>query len=163
MINVRTIEPEDCPACLEIYNWYIENTTYTLEFDSLTEAQFLERIEQISSSYPYIVCEEDGRVLGYSYLDPFGVRKGYRYTCDLAIYVDRNCRKKGVGKALMEEILRRGREQGLRDVIAVITDENENSLAFHRHMGFKEAGRLNGVADKFGRRFGVVYMQKTIA
>lgn len=158
----RPIEAGDYARCLEIYNWYIQNSTATLEFDPLSLVQFSERIERIRQNYPYIVCEDEGIVIGYSYLDPFGVRKGYRYTCDLAIYVDRDQRRKGVGRMLMDAVLAAGKAQGLRDVIAVITDENETSLAFHARMGFHEAGHMNGIADKFGRRFGVVYMQRTL-
>jgi len=158
----RPVEERDYARCLEIYNWYIQNSTATLEFDPLTLEQFAARIERIRQGYPYYVCEDDGAVIGYCYLDPFGVRKGYRYTCDLAIYVDRSRRKTGAGRILLDTVLAAGKAQGLRDVIAVITDENEASLAFHTRMGFREAGHMVGVADKFGRRFGVVYMQKTL-
>ena len=159
---VRNIEKKDISSCLEIYNWYIENTTYTLEFDALTFEQFAERVETISSSFPYVVCEDEGRVIGYSYLDPFGSRSAYRYTCDLAIYVSRFEKGRGVGRLLMDRIISEAVDRGIRDVIAVITDENSNSIAFHEHMGFVPAGRFEGVADKFGRRFGVVYMQRKI-
>lgn len=161
-MNIRDVRESDCSRCLEIYNYYIENSCYTLEFDPLTEDQFLERIRTISAKFPYIVCEDEGRVVGYAYIDPFGPRKGYRFTTDVAIYADKDCRRKGVGEALMTEIFRRAAILGIRDIISVVTAENPASLAFHAKMGFKRVALLEGVADKFGKRFDVIYMQKRI-
>ncbi len=159
---IRDIEKRDYQRCMEIYNWYIQNTPYTLENEAHTVESFSERVERIKTRYPYIVCEDEGRVMGYAYLDPFGTRWGYRYTADLAIYVDKNFTGRGMGSILMEELLSRAEKSEIRDVIAVVTEENPGSIAFHEKMGFTIEGRFKGIADKFGRRFGVVYMQKNI-
>lgn len=159
---IRDISEKDYQAVLDIYNYYVLNTTYTLEYDALTLKDFSARIESIRSSYPYLVCEDGNGISGYAYLDPFGVRKGYMYTCDVAIYVARDKTGQGIGRLLMSELCSRAKAQGIRDIIAAITDENLPSLAFHESQGFVRAGVFPGVADKFSRRFGVVYMQKTI-
>ena len=160
-MQVRPIEEKDIRSCLDIYNYYIENTRFTFEIEPLTEAQFYDRVKRFSSRYPYIVCEKEGKVIGYAYLDPFGERYGYRYTADLAIYVDKDCRGSGAGKALVDEIVRLALEQtDIRDIIAVVTDENEASLRFHERNGFIEEGHLYKVGDKFGKRIGVVHMHR---
>lgn len=164
-MTVRSINKNsgDVARCCEIYNYYIENSVYTLEFDCLSAEAFGERVERISRDYPYIVAEDDdGNVVGYAYLHEISERRGYMYTCDLSIYVDKDFRGKGIGGALMNEVLHRGAEQGIRDAIAVITGENKPSLAFHGRMGFETVGILKNVAEKHGRRFDVVYMQKNI-
>ena len=159
---IRDIEKKDYERVLEIYNWYILNSPYTLENEPHTLEGFSARIDSIREKFPYIVCEDEGRVIGYAYLDPFGPRWGYRFTSDLAIYVDKDSLSCGAGRMLMEGLLSRADEMEIRDVIAVVTDENPGSIAFHEKMGFEIQGRFKGIADKFGRRFGVAYMQKTI-
>lgn len=159
---VREIEKSDVADCCEIYNYYIVNTTNTLENETLTVDKFWKRVVKIKERYPYIVCADNNRVVGYAYLSPLNERFGYRYTCDVSIYVDVSHRGSGVGKALMKEILSLGEKINICEVIAVITDENENSKAFHSKMGFKTVGVLENVANKHGRTFNVVYMQKKI-
>lgn len=159
---IRDIEKKDYERVLEIYDWYVLNSPYTLENEPHTLEGFSARIDSIREKYPYIICEDEGRVIGYAYLDPFGPRWGYRFTCDLAIYVDKDRLSCGAGRMLMEELLSHADEMEIRDVIAVVTEENPGSIAFHEKMGFEIQGRFTGIADKFGRRFGVVYMQKTI-
>lgn len=159
---VRDITGKDYQSVLDIYNFYILNTPYTLEYDPLSIEEFSARIESIRAGFPYLVCQDGEEIIGYAYLDPFGERKGYMYTCDLAIYVDKDKLHQGAGRLLMDNLCEKAKEQGILDVIAVITDENLPSLAFHESMGFVRAGAFPGVAYKFGKRFGVVYMQKKL-
>lgn len=60
---IRNIKKEDIRRCVEIYNYYIINSTATFEEQPLTEAQFAERVKRISADYPYLVAEEDGKVV----------------------------------------------------------------------------------------------------
>lgn len=82
---IRNIKKEDIRRCVEIYNYYIINSTATFEEQPLTEAQFAERVKRISADYPYLVAEEDGKVVGYAYLDKYNERSAYRFTADLSI------------------------------------------------------------------------------
>ena len=77
---IRNIKKEDIRRCVEIYNYYIINSTATFEEQPLTEAQFAERVKRISADYPYLVAEEDGKVVGYAYLDKYNERSAYRFT-----------------------------------------------------------------------------------
>lgn len=100
-----------------------------------------------------------GQIAGYAYLDLFGVRKGYRYTCDLSIYLDAARRGRGAGTLLYREIKRRARALGLRDVIS---GGERRERRFPRGDGLPVCRPAPRVAEKFGRRFGVFYMQKTL-
>lgn len=162
-MTVRDIMPGDIGACLEIYNHYIENTVFTLELEPLGFEDFSARVGEISRRFPYLVCEAEGVIAGYAYLSLFRPRAGYRFTRDLAIYVRHDLRHTGAGRLLMEELISRASaDSDVRDIIATITTENTVSIAFHEKMGFRMAGRLEGVAEKFGKRLGVVFMQKTL-
>ncbi len=80
---IRELRNEDINKCLEIYNYYIEYTCYTLEEEKLTLSQFEERCYRISSKFPYIVMEDDNKgIVGYAYLDIFHERSAYRKTVD---------------------------------------------------------------------------------
>ena len=103
---IRNIKEEDIRRCVEIYNYYIINSTATFEEQPLTEAQFAERVKRISAGYPYLVAEEDGKVVGYAYLDKYNERSAYRYTADLSVYLDKNCVAKGTGSLLYERVER---------------------------------------------------------
>lgn len=161
-MTLRDITENDYRACLDIYNHYVLNTTNTLEIEAHTEQSFFGRIESIRMDFPYIVCELDGKVVGYAYLHRFNERSGYRYTCDVSIYVDRDFLHRGIGRVLMKEIISRAEKCGFKDIISIVTGENEPSRKFHIAMGFEQIGVFKGIANKFDRDIDVVYLQKKI-
>lgn len=104
---IRAVDPErDAQRLVDIYNPYIEKTTITYEYDSLTREQFLERINSVIKDYPYIVIEDDGEIIGYAYASCFNERSAYSWDADLAIYLDMNCRGKGAGSLLLRNCLK---------------------------------------------------------
>ena len=159
---VRQITPADYAQCCALYNYYIENTVVTFEYDPLSDEAFAARADGISSRFPYLVCETEDGIAGFAYLDLFGERKGFHYTLDVSIYVREDIRHCGIGSALIEELVRQGDAAGYRDLIAVITGENSASIAFHAAHGFKKAAEIKGIGDKFGKRLDLVYMQRTL-
>lgn len=163
MVSVRKIRPEDVAACVDIYNFYIRETTVTFEESELSADEFGVRVVRIlGDGYPYIVAQEQGRVIGYAYLDMFSPRTAYRYTADLSIYVANDCRARGVGRLMYDEIESCARKMGLRNIISVITEHNRPSIAFHERHGFALAGKLDATGYKFDRWLGVFMYQKRI-
>ena len=160
---IRELRNDDINKCLEIYNYYIENTCYTLEEDKLTLSQFEERCHRISSKFPYIVMEDDNKeIVGYAYLDIFHERSAYRRTVDLSIYVSKNHLHEHIGKLLLDEILKLGKERGFTNIISIVTSENPNSLKFHLSNGFVLEGTLHNVAYKLGKNISTYYLRKYI-
>ena len=162
MLCIRPLEQRDIPACVEIYNYYIENTTVTFEETALREADFLARALRIQKTYPYLVAEKDGAVVGYAYLDAYHERSAYRYTADLSIYLAHDGLRRGIGSALLEKIEGMGRAMGLHSIVAIITEENGRSLAFHARHGYREVGRLYKSGYKFDRWLDVAFCQKML-
>lgn len=162
MLQIRPIEDRDIAACLAIYNYYIEHTTITFEEEPLSMAAFSARVRRIRGGYPYLVAEEDGTVVGYAYLDAYNERSAYRYTADLSIYLAHDCLSRGVGSALLTAIERLAEQQGLRNIVSIITEENVRSLAFHERHGYREVGRLYKSGLKFGRWLDVAFYQKIL-
>ena len=159
---LRIAEEADVPAILSIYAPYILYTTVTFEYEVPTESDFLKRFRSITARYPWLVWEEDGRVLGYAHGSAPFERAAFRWSCEASVYLRPEARGRGIGSKLyaaLEAILAC---QGHRLCYAVITDENEASLAFHRRMGYRFTARMPGCGFKSGRWLGVVWMEKAL-
>lgn len=162
MLNIRPVEEKDIERCLEIYNYYIENTTITFEETPLTLSGFSDRIKGITKNYPFLVAEDDGTIVGYAYFDVFNARSAYRHTADLSVYLDKNCLSKGTGSLLYKELEKQAVKYEIKNAVSLITSENERSVAFHKKNGFSFKGELSGVGIKFGRSLSVVFYQKEL-
>ena len=162
MSMIRPVQERDIGALTELYNYYIENTTFTLELEPLSEQAFGERVRAISARFPYLVYEEEGQVLGYAYLNDFNPRGGYRFTVDLSLYILPSARGRGLGRALYAEIEQMAKDRGFCNIISLITSENEASLAFHDALGFERVARIDDIAFKFDRWLGLCYCIKRI-
>ena len=159
---VTKISKEDYQQVLDIYNYYIANTTYTFEIDTLNLLEFSNRIEHIKEKYPYLVIKDGDNVLGYGYLNYFNERKAYDITCDFSIYLDHKACHNGLGYKLWLALLEEAKKMGLCNIISIITLENVASINFHKKIGFKEVGKLSDVGIKFNRKLGVGFYQYKI-
>lgn len=156
---IRPLEEKDIPEILDIYNWYIENTVITFEEEKLSLDEFSDRVHGIIKNYPFIVLEEDNKVVGYAYLDVFNPRVAYRYTADVSIYLDHETRGKGYGSMLMEEIISIAKEKGYVNLMSLITEGNTASEKIHEKFGFKREALCPQLGYKFNTWLGVSYYQ----
>ena len=147
---IRVAELRDVGRLLEIYAPYVTDTAITLEYDVPSPEAFQARYERICAQYPWLVWEEDGRVLGYAYADRALERAAYQWDADLSIYLDGSARGRGIGAALYECLIDQLRALGYCNLYALITGSNETSLRFHERFGFKSQGRLARSGYKFG-------------
>ena len=160
---IRIAEEKDVGQMLAIYGPYILNTTYTFEYDVPTEEAFLERFRQITVRHPWLVWEEDGQILGYAYGSAPFERAAYRWSCECSVYLRPEARRRGIGRKLYTALEAIMAYQGHRMCYAIITAENENSLAFHRNMGYQFTGEMKNCGRKFGRWLGIIWMEKELA
>ena len=159
---IRIATERDVPEILSIYAPYVLNTTCTFEYDVPTEEAFLERFRSITARFPWIVWEEDGRILGYAYGSSLFERAAYSWSCESSVYLRPEAKGRGIGRALytvLEKILAL---QGYMVNYAIVTSENSASLAFHEKLGYRSAGVFSGCAFKFGKRLGITWMEKEI-
>ena len=159
-MTVREVKKEDIPRLAEIYNYYVLNTCVSFEEEAVTAEEFSKRVRRIKKSYPYLVAEENGVVIGYAYLDLFNPRTAYRITADLSIYFDKNYAGKGLGSEIYRAIEAAAEAQGIKNIISIITEGNGASVKFHEKQGFTVAGTLKNAGVKFGKTLSVTYMQK---
>ena len=159
MIRIST--EADVPQMLSIYAPYILNTTYTFEYDVPTQEEFLQRFRTVTKQFPWLVWEEDGNILGYAYGSAPFERAAYRWCAEDSIYLLPEAQGRGIGSKLYRALESLLFYQGYQRVYALITGENKPSIAFHSQLGFQLRGELPEAGIKFGRRIGVVWMDKS--
>lgn len=161
-MNIRNVRKEDAADILEIYSYYIENTAVTFEITIPSTKQMEERITDISSAYPYLVAEENGKVVAYCYAHALNPREAYKKSVELSIYVEKNHHGEGMGKRLYSAMERMLKEAGYDALYAIVTFPDEGSVAFHSKCGFSVAGKLTDCGEKFGKKWSVLYLEKHI-
>ena len=169
-IKIRCVTSDDAPAISAIYRPYVEQTAISYEYTAPDAAEIGRRISETVKKYPYFVAECDGEVTGYAYAGAFKSRKAYECSAEVSIYVKEGSHKRGIGRMLYEALENALKEQGITNMyacIAVPEEEDEylnfNSMRFHEHMGFRLAGTFSKCACKFGRWYGMIWMEKMIA
>jgi len=163
--TIRDATPEDVPHCRAIYNYYVENSTVTFDEERLTHAQYRAKYAKaLKNGWPWIVAESaGGDILGFATLSAYRDRSAYRFTVEDAIYLGPAATGRGIGRALLTELIERARAAGFREIVAVIADQGaEASIALHEKLGFTEIGRMGRVGYKFDRWLGTVFLQRSL-
>ncbi|PIW29811.1 MAG: GNAT family N-acetyltransferase [Rhodospirillales bacterium CG15_BIG_FIL_POST_REV_8_21_14_020_66_15] len=160
-ILIRDAAEADMPAIQAIYAHHVATGGGSFEYDPPDVAEMIRRrAALVDAGYPYVVAEDAGHILGYAYAGPYRPRRAYRYTVEDSVYVAADVHRRGVGRGLLAELIRRCTEAGYRQMIAVIGDSgNTGSVGLHRKMGFREVGIIRDVGFKFGRWLDSVTMQ----
>lgn len=166
-IMIRTARIEDAKDLLDIYGYYVKNTAVTFEYEVPSEEEFQSRISRTLEKYPYLVAESKEGIVGYAYAGRYHKRAAFAWSAEMAIYLKKDIRQSGIGRALytkLEDILK---EQGVVKTIAHITmpvDEYSdfNSRQFHEKMGYKLTGKFENIGYKFGRWYSTIWMDKII-
>ena len=163
--EIREAQEADLPDIREIYNHYVRNTVVTFDEDDSTLKEWRTKYTRnLKLGLPFIVAvSPSGQILGYAMVSPWSSKRAYRFTVENSIYLRAASTGKGLGKALMSELLDRSKAVGIRQIMAVIADKGaEASLGMHAQYGFVEVGRMGRVGFKFERWLSTVLMQKTL-
>lgn len=163
--EIRDATTRDIPDMRELYNHYVANSTVTFDEDPVTLADMRKKFKIVADlGYPWLVAvSPGGTLLGYAYVTPYRPRAAYRFTVENTIYLGPASTGKGLGGALMEQLLVRAKAAGVKEVLAVIADQGaEASIRLHERFGFKQIGHMGRVGFKFGRWLGTVLMQKSL-
>lgn len=163
--SIRDAAIEDVPSVREIYNHYVLNSTVTFDEKPMTLAAMRRKFEQVTKQgLPFLVAvSPNGIVLGYAYVFPWKAKAAYRYTVENSIYLGPASTGKGLGTALLAELIARSKAAGLKEIIAVIADRGADaSIAMHEKFGFTQIGHMGKVGFKFDRWLGTVLMQKSL-
>ena len=161
---------EDAAGLLAVYAPYVEDTAVTFEYEVPSMEEFRQRISDISAKYPYIkAVGDDGSILGYAYAGTFNPRRAYDWSGETTVYVRRDDRHHGVGRALYEKLEELLRGMGILNMNACIASPKcedpyltDDSIRFHHRMGFTDVGLFHDSGYKFGHWYDMIWMEKMI-
>lgn len=164
MITVRDARDDDMDAVHAIYAYHVLHGVASFEEVPPTLDEMIGRRAAIlASGLPYLVAENEGVVVGYAYAGLFRPRIAYRYSLEDSVYVAADMGGRGIGRALLAELIARCETGPWRQMIAVIGDSgNAGSIGLHARMGFRHAGTLASTGFKFGRWIDTVMMQRPL-
>ena len=161
-MEIRFAQEKDSIQLLDIYGQYID-TTVTFEYRLPTVEEFAGRIREIGGEYPYLVCEDEGRAVGYAYAHKPFERAAYQWDAELSIYLDRIYTSAGLGSRLYGILMEILKLQGVRTAYGCVTMPNPKSERLHRRMGFEKIGAFHNTGYKNGKWLDVVWYEKQIA
>ena len=159
---IRVARESDLPQILSIYAPYVENTTITFEYDVPCRREFMQRFQDITRQFPWLVWEEGGEILGYAYASHPYTRAAYRWCAEPSVYLKPQAQGRGIGRKLyaaLEEILKL---QGYQVLYALVTEDNLGSLLFHEKLGYRQSVLFPNCGFKFGRWMGVYWLEKRL-
>jgi L-amino acid N-acyltransferase YncA len=160
---IRPYHADDIAAVTRIYGHYVRDTVITFETEEPDEAEMASRFATIASKgHPLLIGEMDGSVIGYAYASTYRAREAYRFTCEDSIYLAPTAVGHGIGGRLLGRLIEDSSKAGLRQMLAVITAERENSIRLHAKHGFRMIGRYEALGYKFDRWLDVVHMQRAL-
>ena len=161
---IRPSTEHDLPAITRIYGHHVLHGTGTFETTPPTQEEMgTRRADVLSKGLPWLVVEDGGEVLGYAYGNWFKPRPAYRFSVEDSIYLAPEAAGKGLGRALLAELLATLERGGVRKVMAVIGDSgNAGSIGVHSALGFERVGVVQSCGWKFGRWLDIVMMQRSL-
>ena len=166
--TLRLAQEADAEELLKIYAPFVASedrklSDVSFEYEVPSVSEFAGRIRDISANYPYIVCEHEGRLIGYVYAHPYIPRAAYQWGAEVTIYLAPEGQGVGLGRIMytkLEELLRL---QGVVVTYACVTKSNEHSVKMHEALGYKIIGTFDNAGFKHGHWLDVVWLEKRIA
>ena len=164
MPSIRPSTDADVAAIAAIYTHHVLRGTGTFEIDPPSAQDMAaRRADVLAKGLPYLVAEEDGRVLGFAYCNWFKPRPAYRFSAEDSIYLAPEAAGRGLGRQLLTALAEAAQACGVRKLIAVIGDSaNAGSVGVHRALGFEHVGVIRSCGWKFERWLDIVLMEKAL-
>ena len=157
--SIRPAGDGDVAPIADIYNYYVLHSTCTFQTEPDTLESRREWFGQHGDRYPVLVAEADGEVIGWGSLSKFHPRSSAWHTLEDSVYIRHDRRGKGIGKALLSELIVRGRSLGYHSIVAGIAHDQPASIALHQKLGFREVAHLREVGHKMDTWIDVKMLQ----
>lgn len=160
LFTIRRAVTDDAAALLEIYEPYITDTVITFEYEVPAAEEFAARITDTLTQFPYLVCEWDGKPVGYAYAHHIRERAAYDWAVELSIYLAPAAQGYGIGTALYRCLIELLERQNVRILYGCVTLPNEKSRCLHEKLGFVLTGVWHGSGWKFEQWHDVGWFEK---
>jgi L-amino acid N-acyltransferase YncA len=164
MSNYRfeEIREDHLSKVLEIYNYYVSNSTATFHKHLLNQDEMREIVFFKNPKYKTFVILDDNDVNGYVLLTPYKKREAYDGTAEVTIYLKPDCTGKGIGSLALQYIEAFAKKTTIHSLISIICGENNQSIRLFEKNGYLKCAHLKEVGEKFGRLLDIVDYQKMI-
>jgi L-amino acid N-acyltransferase YncA len=162
-MELRDADAEDLPAILAIYNEVILNSTavYAEDIVDLADRQAWFEARR-RAGFPVLVAATDREVLGFGSFGDWRPWPCYAATVEHSVHVRADRRGRGIGRAIVAELVEQARGAGKHVILGGIDADNAASIGLHRSLGFDEAARHREVGRKFGRWLDLVIMERRL-
>jgi L-amino acid N-acyltransferase YncA len=158
--TVRAATHDDLRAIVGIYNWAVNQTFATIDSEPLDTEEAAAWWEAHGKRSKLLVATDESGVIGWARLFPWKQR-GFDVVEDL-VYVDPVHQGRGIGKALLEELIKEARGLGYRTIVATIATDNRSGLELHSKLGFENVGTIRHAAHKFDRWMDITLVQRLL-
>jgi L-amino acid N-acyltransferase YncA len=159
---IRLALESDAEQIASIYAPVVRDTPISFEVEPPSAAEIAHRVAETLATFPWLVVDKAGEILGYAYAGTHRARAAYRWSVDTTVYVHPAVHRAGVGRALYTSLLRILALQGFYSAYAGITLPNPGSVGLHEAVGFEPLGVYRGVGYKLGAWHDVGWWQRTI-
>lgn len=161
--KIREGNIDDIVAITNIYNQGIEDRIATLETRVRDKSEMKEWLINRSERHKVIVIEAgEGVVKGWASINVFNVRCCYKGVGDISIYIERKMRGRGLGKKLLEYLIKIAKEQDFHKLVLSTFEDNYYGKKLYQSLGFREVGTYinQGILD--GKFVNVTIMEKLL-
>jgi len=160
-MKVRNAEIGDYSCIVDIYNYYIENSSAAFP-EEVIDVKFVDSLHQSVLADSFLVLDNGECVVGFGFLRKFLPIENFNRTALISYFISPEYTRRGLGSLLMNELTDYANDRNIDNFIAVIASDNIQSINFHKKQGFRLCGTLNNVGVKKGRDFSIIYMQKGV-
>lgn len=162
-MNIRPATAQDAETIVAFWNPLIREAAVTFNPNEKTAAEVAGMIrDRAAAGHAFLVAEIDGTVTGFATYGQFRGGQGYAHTMEHTVILSPNAHGKGIGRALMAALEEHARVARVHSMIAGVSAENPNGIAFHKALGYTEVAVLPEVGKKFGRWMDLHLMQKIL-
>lgn len=160
-MNIRKVNLKDARQIAEIYNFYVLETHHSFENEAVSINDMMDRIEAISETCPFLVCEDDGggEILGFTYATHYKPRSAYKHSVEVSVYLKHGLNRKGIGTRLYEKLFEEIDKMNVHAIIAGISLPNDASIRLHEKFGFEKVAHFREVGFKMDRWIDVGYWE----
>ena len=160
--SIRLATRDSAEIINSIQNHYVVHSTATFLTEPLTLEQRLAWLDRRSQAHPVTVAQADGSVVGWGSLEAFRARPAYRHTAELSIYVHHDWHRRGIGRAIVDDLVARARVLGHHTLVGGCCSETTAAIALLEASGFSRVAHFREVGRKFDRWLDVVFLQRPL-
>jgi L-amino acid N-acyltransferase len=157
---IRPATRDDLQAIVGIYNWAVNQTFATIDSEPLDTEEAEAWWEAHGRRSKLIVSTDESGVIGWARLFPWKQR-GFDVVEDL-VYVDPVHQGRGIGRALLAELIKEAQGLGYKTIVATVAADNRSGLALHTKLGFEMVGTIRNAANKFDRWMDIALVQRSL-